>query len=78
MSGLTPEQTEATERIAAAIQAEALQVSESEGTLLDTWVLVSNWVDENGDSWLSRIGPAQLLAHSRDGLLYQALHRMTD
>lgn len=42
--------------------------------LLSEWIAVLCWVDADGDSFLTRIGSDNLLAHHADGLLHSGLY----
>lgn len=50
----------------------------SKAEFVDEWVLVVSTTDEDGDSVLARVGPPNLLAHHRDGLLHHALYAFGD
>lgn len=41
---------------------------------LGEWVAVLSWVDEDGESFTTRIESANLLEHHRIGLLHQGLY----
>jgi hypothetical protein len=60
--------------------AEELDVDEQpEGSVfLGEWVMVMSWMDEAGESFMTRIGSANLLSHHRVGLLHEGLHGFGD
>jgi len=44
-----------------------------EGSLLAGWVLVAEWMDREGDRWLSRISHPGCTKWQREGYLHDAL-----
>lgn len=44
--------------------------------LLSEWVLVMNWVDEDGKSFITKLTSEGLLDHHSNGLLWTALNEM--
>lgn len=88
--GLTPEQVIARDRIhdllaeladligptfggQAAEELDADEMPQGQ-VFLGEWITVLAWVDETGESFLTRIGSANLLSHHRAGLLHEGLY----
>lgn len=46
----------------------------SSGAVLTGWVLVTEWMDPDGERWISKGHSASLAAWSADGFHHQALY----
>lgn len=82
---LSPDQERAREQLNDLLQSLAEHLGpwdeDEDGTIdvappcfVDGWVLVANWVDSTGSSFIVRIPSAHLPIHARSGLLHEALH----
>ena len=46
----------------------------TEGAVLTGWTLVAEWMDPDGDRWLSKIHPPHLTSWQSNGMHHEALH----
>lgn len=86
MSDLTPEQEAARDRVHDLLAELAGilgpgsydELDEDEApagqVFLNGWVMVLAWIDEDGESFLTRGGSAHLPAYQRNGLLHEGLY----
>lgn len=59
-----------------AIQANQGHVKDaSGGAILTGWVVVAEWMDKDGDRWLSKCRAATTTAWTADGMMHDGLHR---
>lgn len=91
MTGPTPEQRAAAERISDLLaeladligpNADFDELDDDEmpegQVFLSGWVLVSAWVDEEGESFTTRVWSPGTPGYARDGLLWTGLHAFGD
>lgn len=52
--------------------------SPMENAFLTQWVLVTAWVDENGQTFLTRLTPKEVPQWQRQGLLHEGLYGFGD
>ena len=68
MSELSEEQ----ERVAAVLQTTAPRACP--GSVLTGWVVVAEWMDPNGETWLSGLKDQNTSIWKRDGMLHHVLY----
>lgn len=63
------------DRVAVALQ-QCNPHSMPEGSLLTGWVVVAEFMDPNGEKWLTRLSHPGSSVWTTDGLLHYGLHKM--
>lgn len=64
---------ESRDRLHLAVQNESEWLSERDGSLLVGWILVSEWMDSDGDRWLSEAADEHSTMWNRMGYLTASL-----
>lgn len=73
---MTPEAHDPEDVITTAIQATGNAIAD--GALLTGYILVAEWVDPDGQRWLSRGASTGTTSWQRAGWLHEALHNWPD
>ena len=60
-------------RIHGAIQNEAPGLAEKQNAMLSGWLLVTEWIDEDGQRWMAHMGDDESPAWTRMGFLKAAM-----